>query len=77
MLQDYIRTGTYYTAFLHNCNDFRDKVVMDVGAGSGMLSLFAAQVLQNVPKMHFLLSRQEQRKFTLSKRPPWQSMRNC
>lgn len=31
-------------AFVHNTVDFHNKVVMDVGAGSGMLSLFAAQV---------------------------------
>eukprot|EP00803_Ostreobium_quekettii_P001554 evm.model.scf_55.2 EVM.evm.TU.scf_55.2 scf_55:14405-23250(-) len=43
MLQDYIRTGTYYSAFLNNRVDFEGKVVMDVGAGSGILSLFAAQ----------------------------------
>lgn len=44
MLQDQVRTGTYYAAILENTADFRDKVVMDVGAGSGILSLFAAQV---------------------------------
>ena len=45
MLQDQIRTGTYYAAILENPADFQGKVVMDVGAGSGILSLFAAQVL--------------------------------
>lgn len=44
MLQDYIRTGTYYEAIMENKSDFQDKIVMDVGAGSGILSLFAAQV---------------------------------
>lgn len=44
MLQDYIRTGGYYSAVQNNRPDFEGKVVMDVGAGSGMLSLFAAQV---------------------------------
>ena len=44
MLQDQIRTGTYYAAILENTADFQGKVVMDVGAGSGVLSLFAAQV---------------------------------
>eukprot|EP00270_Netrium_digitus_P012218 TRINITY_DN394_c0_g1_i5.p1 TRINITY_DN394_c0_g1~~TRINITY_DN394_c0_g1_i5.p1 ORF type:complete len:244 (+),score=68.44 TRINITY_DN394_c0_g1_i5:219-950(+) len=43
MLQDYIRTGTYFSAVLENLPDFQGKVVVDVGAGSGILSLFAAQ----------------------------------
>ncbi|EYU43947.1 hypothetical protein ABFS82_07G014700 [Erythranthe guttata] len=43
MMQDYVRTGTYYAAVLENRVDFTDRVVVDVGAGSGILSLFAAQ----------------------------------
>ncbi|XP_073393501.1 probable histone-arginine methyltransferase CARM1 isoform X1 [Physcomitrium patens] len=43
MLQDYVRTGTYYAAVIENHADFHGKVVVDVGAGSGILSLFAAQ----------------------------------
>ncbi|GAB2295232.1 Probable histone-arginine methyltransferase 1.4 [Dionaea muscipula] len=43
MLQDYVRTGTYYAAVMENRIDFFDRVVVDVGAGSGILSLFAAQ----------------------------------
>jgi len=43
MMQDYIRTGTYQRAMLQNFVDFRDKVVLDVGAGSGILSFFAMQ----------------------------------
>ena len=35
--------GTYHAAITENADDFRGKVVMDVGAGSGILSLFAAQ----------------------------------
>ena len=42
MLQDRVRTGTYFTAMMENAADFRDKVVVDVGAGSGILSFFAA-----------------------------------
>ena len=41
--QDYIRTGTYQRAILSNVSDFKGKVVLDVGAGSGILSFFAAQ----------------------------------
>ncbi|KAH7859272.1 hypothetical protein Vadar_033909 [Vaccinium darrowii] len=43
MLQDYVRTGTYYAAVIENRTDFVGRVVVDVGAGSGILSLFAAQ----------------------------------
>ncbi|KAL9257935.1 putative histone-arginine methyltransferase 1.4 [Drosera capensis] len=43
MLQDYVRTGTYYAALMENRVDFFDRVVVDVGAGSGILSFFAAQ----------------------------------
>ncbi|KAF5452343.1 hypothetical protein F2P56_027350 [Juglans regia] len=43
MLQDYVRTGTYYAAVLENRSDFTGRVVVDVGAGSGILSLFAVQ----------------------------------
>lgn len=43
MLQDYIRTSTYQKAVLINTVDFQDKVVLDVGAGSGILSFFSVQ----------------------------------
>ncbi|CAH8671136.1 unnamed protein product [Schistosoma margrebowiei] len=44
MMQDYIRTSTYQRAILANASaDFRGKVVLDVGAGSGILSFFAIQ----------------------------------
>ncbi|GFS61521.1 histone-arginine methyltransferase CARMER [Trichonephila inaurata madagascariensis] len=43
MLQDYIRTSTYQRAMLANLEDFKDKVILDVGAGSGILSFFAVQ----------------------------------
>ena len=44
MLQDYVRTATYHQAIMDNAADFQGKLVMDVGAGTGILSLFAAQV---------------------------------
>mmetsp|Transcript_31551 Transcript_31551/g.97562 ORF Transcript_31551/g.97562 Transcript_31551/m.97562 type:complete len:399 (+) Transcript_31551:222-1418(+) len=43
MLQDVVRTETYRRAIAANANDFRGKVVLDVGAGTGILSFFAAQ----------------------------------
>ncbi|KAG5898914.1 hypothetical protein JTB14_000159 [Gonioctena quinquepunctata] len=43
MLQDFVRTYTYQRAILCNLDDFKDKIVLDVGAGSGILSFFAAQ----------------------------------
>lgn len=43
MMQDYIRTSTYQSAILQNANEFRGKVVLDVGAGTGILSYFAIQ----------------------------------
>ena len=42
MLQDETRTGTYRDAIIKNSVDFKDKIVMDVGCGSGILSIFAA-----------------------------------
>jgi len=43
MMQDFVRTSTYQKAILDNPSDFAGKVVLDVGAGSGILSFFAQQ----------------------------------
>ena len=43
MLKDSVRTVTYKNAILHNKHLFRDKVVLDVGCGTGILSMFAAK----------------------------------
>lgn len=43
MLQDNPRTFAYYTAITQNPQDFNNKVVFDIGTGSGILSFFAAQ----------------------------------
>ena len=41
--QDTVRTQSYMDAILGNPNVFKDKVVLDVGCGSGILSMFAAK----------------------------------
>ena len=38
-----MRTEGYMNAILANSSAFKDKVVLDVGCGSGILSLFAAK----------------------------------
>ncbi len=43
MLVDAQRTGAYHRGITHNRSDFEGKTVLDVGAGTGILSLFAAQ----------------------------------
>jgi histone-arginine methyltransferase CARM1 len=44
MLQDTIRTSLYQTAILSNSKQlFQGKKVMDLGAGSGILSYFAVK----------------------------------
>ncbi|XP_056591711.1 histone-arginine methyltransferase CARM1 isoform X4 [Triplophysa dalaica] len=42
-LQDYHRIATYQKAILLNDVDFKDKVVLDVACGTGILSFFAVQ----------------------------------
>mmetsp|Transcript_7597 Transcript_7597/g.18940 ORF Transcript_7597/g.18940 Transcript_7597/m.18940 type:complete len:460 (+) Transcript_7597:81-1460(+) len=44
MLKDEVRTRTYEMAIKQNGHLFRDKVVLDVGCGTGILSMFASQV---------------------------------
>jgi len=38
-----VRTSVYRNAIEQNPADFKDKIVMDVGAGTGILSIFAVQ----------------------------------
>lgn len=38
-----MRTLTYRNSMYHNKHIFKDKVVLDVGSGTGILSMFAAK----------------------------------
>lgn len=43
MLKDKIRTNSYKYAIEKNAGQLKDKVVLDVGCGTGILSIFAAK----------------------------------
>lgn len=43
MLKDTVRTKSYMNAIIQNGHLFKDKIVLDVGCGTGILSLFAAK----------------------------------
>lgn len=43
MLKDEVRTLSYRNSIVNNKHLFKDKVVLDVGCGTGILSMFAAQ----------------------------------
>jgi len=43
MLTDHNRMAAYHAAIVGNADVFKDKVVMDVGTGSGILAVWAAQ----------------------------------
>ncbi|KAL7519591.1 hypothetical protein ACHAWX_004350 [Stephanocyclus meneghinianus] len=43
MLKDEVRTRTYQMAMLNNKHLFEGKIVLDVGCGTGILSMFAVQ----------------------------------
>ncbi|XP_014671847.1 PREDICTED: protein arginine N-methyltransferase 1-like [Priapulus caudatus] len=43
MLKDEVRTLTYRNSMYHNRHLFKDKIVLDVGCGTGVLSMFAAK----------------------------------
>lgn len=41
MLKDSVRTKAYKNAIMQNEALFKDKIVLDVGSGTGILSIFA------------------------------------
>ena len=43
MLKDQVRTNAYRDAIEGNPEAFKDKIVLDIGAGTGILSIFAAR----------------------------------
>jgi len=43
MLKDTTRTRAYQQAIENNPEDFKDKIVMDIGCGTGILSIFAVR----------------------------------
>ena len=43
MLKDEVRTKSYMIACKNNAEQFKDKIVLDVGCGTGILSIFAAR----------------------------------
>jgi protein arginine N-methyltransferase 1 len=43
MIKDRVRTGSYRKAIVNNPEVFKDKIVLDIGCGTGVLSIFASQ----------------------------------
>ena len=43
MLRDAVRTKAYMKAILDNPKLFKNKIVLDIGSGTGVLSIFAAK----------------------------------
>ena len=67
MLKDEVRTLSYRSAIYNNKHLFKDKIVLDVGCGTGILSMFAAKAgakhVYGVSRFIYIyiLSREEKR----------------
>lgn len=60
MLKDAHRTRSYQRAIEESPQDFKDKIVLDIGCGTGILSIFAARAgakhvyaIENAEIAHF------------------------
>jgi hypothetical protein len=51
MLKDTVRTKSYMNSIMDNPHLFKDKIVLDVGSGTGILSIFAGIPLIIKPKV--------------------------
>lgn len=60
MLKDQVRTLTYRNSMYQNKHLFKDKVVLDVGSGTGVLCMFAvkagAKAVIGVRSVHHCIS---------------------
>ena len=56
MLKDTVRTRSYQQAIMRNAFLFKDKIVLDVGCGTGILSLFAAKARGVLSSVHLLVA---------------------
>lgn len=46
--KDEVRTRSYRDAIVNNKHIFKDKVVLDVGCGTGILSMYESQLQKTV-----------------------------
>ena len=51
MLKDTVRTKSYMNSIMENPHLFKDKIVLDVGSGTGILSIFAGTFISNLSQM--------------------------
>jgi protein arginine N-methyltransferase 1 len=54
MLKDDVRTRSYRDSIYQNRHIFKDKVVLDVGCGTGILSMYVSH-LPNKSTLHILM----------------------
>ena len=56
MLKDTVRTKSYMKSIVNNPELFKDKIVLDVGSGTGILSIFAGTFNKTQPKVELNMS---------------------